>query len=53
MLRGFTRNFPPLKILTEEQVEAIHRGTLDVFWQTGIRIEHERALKLLKKTVAG
>ncbi len=49
MLKGFTRNFPPLEILTAEQVEAIHRGTLDVLWQTGIRIEHERALKLLEK----
>ena len=48
-MRGFTRKFEPLEILTEEQVESIHRGTLDILWQTGIRIEHERALKLLEK----
>ncbi|GAI96689.1 unnamed protein product, partial [marine sediment metagenome] len=48
-LKGFTRNFKPLEILTEEQVEAIHRGTLDVLWETGIRLEHERALKVLEK----
>ena len=46
MQKGFTRNFPPLEILTEEQVEAIHRGTLDVLWETGVRFESERALKL-------
>jgi len=49
MAKGFMRRFPPLKILTDEQVEAIHRGTLDVLWQTGIRMEHEEALRLLKK----
>jgi len=47
-LKGLTRNFKPLEILTEEQVEAIHRGTLDVLWETGIRFEHERALKVLE-----
>ena len=49
MKKGFTRNFKPLEILTEEQIEAIHRGTLDVLENTGIRIEHERALKLFEK----
>ncbi|GAI85417.1 unnamed protein product, partial [marine sediment metagenome] len=47
-LKGFTRNFRPLEILTEEQVEAIHRGTLEVLWVTGVRVEHERALKLFE-----
>jgi trimethylamine:corrinoid methyltransferase-like protein len=28
--KGFVRNFKPLDILTEEQVEQIHRGALDV-----------------------
>jgi len=35
MAKGFMRRFPPLKILTDEQVEAIHRGTLDVLQETG------------------
>ena len=47
--RGFTRRFPPLKVLTDEQVEAIHRGTLQVLWTTGVLIEHERALKLFEQ----
>jgi len=47
--KGFARNFEPLKLLTEEQTEAIHRGSLDVLEQTGVRFESERALKLLEK----
>ncbi len=47
--KGLTRNFRPLEILTEEQVEAIHRGILDVLESTGVRVEHERALKLFEK----
>jgi len=47
--KGFTRNIKPLEILTEEELEAIHRGTLDVLWETGIRFEHKRALKILEK----
>lgn len=46
MLKGFRRNFRPLEILTEEQVEAIHRGILAVLEQTGARFESEKALKL-------
>ena len=46
MLQGFKRNFKPLEILTDEQLEAIHRGTLDILETTGIVVEHDRALKL-------
>lgn len=46
MLKGFTRKFKPLEILAEEQLQAIHRGTLDVLETTGVRIEHDRALQL-------
>lgn len=48
-IKGFTRNFKPLDILTEEQVEAIHRGTLNVLAKTGVRVEHKRALKLFER----
>ena len=46
MLKGFTRKFKPLEILTEEQLRFIHRGTLDVLETTGVRVEHDRALQL-------
>ncbi len=48
MLKGFTRIFKPLEILTEEQIAAIHKGTLSVLKRTGLRFESERALKLFK-----
>jgi len=48
-LKGFPRNFKPLEILTQEQLDAIHRGTLEVLWVTGVRMEHKRALQLLEK----
>jgi trimethylamine---corrinoid protein Co-methyltransferase len=48
-MKGFVRKFRPLELLNEEQFQAIHRATLDVLQNTGIRIEHERALKLLEK----
>jgi trimethylamine--corrinoid protein Co-methyltransferase len=46
MLKGFTRRFKPLDLLSEEEVEAIHRGALYVLAKTGMRVEHDRALKL-------
>lgn len=44
MLRGFTRKYKPLDLLTTEEEEAIHRGALYVLGKTGMRVEHERAL---------
>lgn len=49
VLNGFSRNFKPLEILTDEQVQAIHRGTLDVLQKTGLRIEHEKGLKVFEE----
>ncbi|MEA1964071.1 MAG: trimethylamine methyltransferase family protein [Candidatus Aerophobetes bacterium] len=49
MLKGFTRKFKPLEILTEEQLEEIHRGTLEILENTGIVFHHEKALKLFNK----
>ena len=49
MLKGFTRKYKPLELLTEEQVEAIHKAILDVLRETGVRFESERALKDLEK----
>jgi trimethylamine--corrinoid protein Co-methyltransferase len=47
--KGYTRVFKPLTILSEEQVEAVHRATLEVLEVTGVTFESERALKLLEK----
>jgi len=48
-LKGFTRNFKPLELLTDEEVEAIHRGTLEILWATGVRFESEWALDFFEK----
>jgi trimethylamine--corrinoid protein Co-methyltransferase len=46
---GFRRRFKPLEILTEEEVDAIHRGTLDVLQETGALVYNKRALKVFEK----
>jgi trimethylamine--corrinoid protein Co-methyltransferase len=46
MIKGFTRKFKPLDLLTVEEVEAIHRGALYTLAKTGMRIEHPEALAL-------
>jgi len=46
---GFRFNLDPLKIVTEGDIEEIHKGTLDVLENTGLRIEHQEALKLFEK----
>jgi trimethylamine--corrinoid protein Co-methyltransferase len=49
-IKGFKRNFPPLKVLTEGEVEAIHRATLQVLWETGVTFHHEEAKKLFEQS---
>jgi len=47
--KGFKRKFPPLEILTKEDVEQIKIATLDILKETGMTIEHKGALKLLEE----
>lgn len=46
---GFKRRFPPLEILSREDVEQVKQATLDILKETGIQIEHKDALRLLEK----
>ena len=46
-LRGYTVK-EPLNILTEEEVERIHCGTLEVLEETGVVFEHKKALEILE-----
>ncbi|MDI7275145.1 MAG: trimethylamine methyltransferase family protein [Anaerolineae bacterium] len=48
--RGFRLGQRPLELLTEEQVHDIHRATLHVLWETGIRVESEWAVDFLAKS---
>jgi len=46
-LKGCLRRIKPLEILTDEQLESIYAGTLVCLERTGVRIEHDKGLKLL------
>ena len=45
----FTRNFEPLGILADGQIESIYHGALDVLEKTGLRFASKRALQILDK----
>ena len=45
MLKGFERNISALNILNAEQMEALHRGAMEVLASTGIVVKHTKALK--------
>ena len=50
MRKGFTRKFEPVKILSSTQVEYIHSATLEVLEKTGVKLESDKVLKLLKES---
>ena len=47
--RGYQRKARLLEIMSEQEVEAVHRGVLDILEDVGVRFESKRALKLLKE----
>lgn len=40
----------PIRVLSIEDMERIHQGSLKILERTGLKIDHEKALALLKKT---
>ena len=49
MLKGYTRRFKALDILTEEEVDQIERGFLGVLEEVGVKFECKDALRVLEK----
>jgi len=49
MQKGFKRNFEPIKILTDSQVEQIHAASLNVLEEVGFKYESKKCLKLLEE----
>jgi trimethylamine--corrinoid protein Co-methyltransferase len=47
--RGFTRKFEPVRVLSDAQIETLHKRTLEVMAEVGCKFESGKALKLLKK----
>jgi len=45
---GFIRSFKPLEFLTQDKMEQIHAGTLEVLEETGVTFVSEKALKLFE-----
>ncbi len=39
---------PSYRVLSEEQIRAIHAATLEVLETVGVRVAHDEALKLLR-----
>ncbi len=48
-LTGIKRNFPALKILSDAEVEAMDKATLQVLWETGVTFHHKRALQIFEQ----
>ena len=46
---GFTRKIKPLDLLSEDQIQEIHRASLDILRQTGVTFANEWALQFLEK----
>ena len=49
MNSGFAKYYKSLQVLTEEQIDEIHRGSLEVLENTGVKFENKRALELFEK----
>jgi trimethylamine--corrinoid protein Co-methyltransferase len=49
MLKGFKRNFKPLEILRDNEIQQIHSSVLNLLRFTGIRFECNEALKLFEQ----
>jgi trimethylamine---corrinoid protein Co-methyltransferase len=47
--KGYSRNFKPFRIITEEQIESIHHGSLDILEEVGVRFESQKALNLFER----
>jgi trimethylamine---corrinoid protein Co-methyltransferase len=45
-MRGFDRRFKPFEILTDEQIEAIHKSVIQVLEETGLAFHDKRALNI-------
>lgn len=49
MRKGFKRKFEPLKILSDTQIDSIHKSTLEILEKVGCKFESKKALEILKK----
>ncbi len=50
MRKGFTRKIEPIRVLSDLQVEELHKATLEILETTGVKYESKRALKLFEES---
>jgi len=48
-IEGFKRKTQLSKIISEEDIASVHRATMEVLQETGVKIYHKNALKVFKK----
>lgn len=48
VLEGFIRKTEPFELLSAEQVDRIHDGTLEILQETGIVFQNDKALQILR-----
>jgi len=49
MQKGFKRNFEPIRILSENQIDHLHSSTLQVLDEIGFKYDSDKALKILEE----
>lgn len=47
-MQGIKRKIPTLEVLTEGEVEAIHRATLQILWETGVTFHQAKAREIFE-----
>jgi trimethylamine--corrinoid protein Co-methyltransferase len=50
--RRLSNPFEPIRILSDDQIEALHRAALDVLQETGMRVLHEVARDIFRRAGA-
>ncbi len=50
MRKGFTRKIEPIRVLSDLQIEELHKATLEILETTGVKYESKRALKLFEES---
>ena len=50
MRKGFTRKIEPIRVLSDLQVEELHKAALEILETTGVKYESKRALKLFEES---
>lgn len=51
-MQRYKRKFAPIKLLSREQIEMLHRGTVQILENVGVVFQSRRALEFCKRADA-